>query len=67
MFLVAFLTWSSSIIVFDVGGGTFDVNILTIENGVFEVLSTNGKYILCTAMKGNWSRHKQPAYSVGLL
>ena len=24
------------------GGGTFDVSILTIDNGVFEVISTNG-------------------------
>jgi hypothetical protein len=28
--------------VFDLGGGTFDVSILTIDNGVFEVISTNG-------------------------
>src|SRR5689334_20223442 len=28
--------------VFDLGGGTFDISILTIENGVFEVLATNG-------------------------
>ena len=27
---------------FDLGGGTFDVSILTIDNGVFEVISTNG-------------------------
>jgi heat shock protein 5 len=31
-----------NILVFDLGGGTFDVSILTIENGVFEVISTNG-------------------------
>lgn len=31
-----------NILVFDLGGGTFDVSILTIDNGVFEVLSTNG-------------------------
>mmetsp|Transcript_4427 Transcript_4427/g.5142 ORF Transcript_4427/g.5142 Transcript_4427/m.5142 type:complete len:662 (-) Transcript_4427:71-2056(-) len=31
-----------NILVFDLGGGTFDVTLLTIENGVFEVLSTNG-------------------------
>ncbi|RYY86882.1 hypothetical protein EON63_05030 [archaeon] len=24
------------------GGGTFDVTLLTIDNGVFEVLATNG-------------------------
>lgn len=28
--------------VYDLGGGTFDISILRIENGVFEVLSTNG-------------------------
>ena len=31
-----------NILVFDLGGGTFDVSILTIDNGVFEVISTNG-------------------------
>jgi len=31
-----------NILVFDLGGGTFDVTLLTIDNGVFEVLSTNG-------------------------
>ncbi|OWB75737.1 hypothetical protein B5S31_g5695 [[Candida] boidinii] len=30
------------IIVYDLGGGTFDVSLLAIENGVFEVLSTSG-------------------------
>ncbi|NDE62810.1 MAG: molecular chaperone DnaK [Chlamydiae bacterium] len=30
------------IIVFDLGGGTFDVSVLEIGDGVFEVLSTNG-------------------------
>ena len=32
--------------VFDLGGGTFDISILTIENGVFEVLATNGDTFL---------------------
>jgi len=31
-----------NILVFDLGGGTFDVTILTIDAGVFEVLATNG-------------------------
>merc|ERR1719183_2201846 len=31
-----------NVLVFDLGGGTFDVSLLTIDNGVFEVISTNG-------------------------
>ncbi|XP_066929176.1 endoplasmic reticulum chaperone BiP-like [Clytia hemisphaerica] len=31
-----------NILVFDLGGGTFDVSLLTIDNGVFEVVSTSG-------------------------
>ena len=31
-----------TILVFDLGGGTFDVSVLSIEGGVFEVLSTRG-------------------------
>jgi molecular chaperone HscA len=31
-----------TIAVYDLGGGTFDISILRIENGIFEVLSTNG-------------------------
>jgi molecular chaperone DnaK (HSP70) len=30
------------IAVYDLGGGTFDVSILKLKNGIFEVLSTNG-------------------------
>lgn len=33
---------SSKIMVFDLGGGTFDVSILEVGDGVFEVLSTRG-------------------------
>jgi len=31
-----------NILVFDLGGGTFDVSLLTIDQGVFEVVATNG-------------------------
>jgi len=31
-----------TILTYDLGGGTFDVSILSIENGAFEVLATNG-------------------------
>ena len=33
---------SSKILVYDLGGGTFDVSLLEIGDGVFEVLATNG-------------------------
>ena len=32
----------SNVLIFDLGGGTFDVSILTIEEGIFEVKSTAG-------------------------
>ena len=35
-------TAEKNVIVFDLGGGTFDVSLLTIDQGVFEVLATNG-------------------------
>jgi len=31
-----------TVVVYDLGGGTFDVSALTLSQGVFEVLSTNG-------------------------
>lgn len=33
---------AKTIAVYDLGGGTFDVTILNIQNGIFEVLATNG-------------------------
>jgi molecular chaperone DnaK len=35
-----------TIVVYDLGGGTFDVSILEIQNGVFEVKATNGDTFL---------------------
>jgi endoplasmic reticulum chaperone BiP len=32
----------SNVLVFDLGGGTFDVTLLTVDGGVFEVLATSG-------------------------
>ena len=47
------------IAVYDLGGGTFDISILGIENGVFDVLSTNGDTFLGgddfdKAIVGHW-------------
>ena len=33
-------------LIFDLGGGTFDVTILSIEDGDFKVLATNGDMLL---------------------
>jgi heat shock protein 1/8 len=35
-------TTESNVLIFDLGGGTFDVSILTIEDGIFEVKATAG-------------------------
>ncbi len=37
---------SERIVVYDLGGGTFDISILEINDGVFEVLSTSGNTFL---------------------
>jgi Fe-S protein assembly chaperone HscA len=36
----------SIVAVYDLGGGTFDISLLRIQNGIFEVLSTNGDTFL---------------------
>ena len=33
---------TKTVVVYDLGGGTFDISVLRISNGIFEVLSTNG-------------------------
>lgn len=35
-------TKNGTIAVYDLGGGTFDISILKLEDGIFDVLSTNG-------------------------
>lgn len=36
------LVGEKNVLIFDLGGGTFDVSLLTIEEGIFEVKATNG-------------------------
>ena len=33
---------TGNVAVYDFGGGTFDISILSIKGGIFEVLATNG-------------------------
>ena len=35
-----------NVLVFDLGGGTFDVSLLTIDQGLFEVRATSGNTYL---------------------
>lgn len=37
---------NSKVMIYDLGGGTFDVSVLEISDGVFEVLATNGNNML---------------------
>lgn len=39
-------TLNRKVAVFDLGGGTFDISVLEIGNGVFEVLATSGDTLL---------------------
>ena len=41
--LTRVLRAKQSILIFDLGGGTFDVSLLTIDDGVFEVKATSAK------------------------
>ncbi|TKY61514.1 Luminal-binding protein 5 [Spatholobus suberectus] len=52
-----------SILVYDLGGGTFDVSILTIDNGVFEVLATSGD----THLGGEDFDHRLMDYFIKLI
>jgi len=52
-----------NILVFDLGGGTFDVSILTIDNGVFEVIATSGD----THLGGEDFDHRVMDYFIKLI
>ncbi|XP_050204759.1 luminal-binding protein 5-like [Mercurialis annua] len=52
-----------NILVYDLGGGTFDVSILTLDGGVFEVHSTSGD----THLGGEDFDHKVMNYFVKLI
>lgn len=52
-----------NILVYDLGGGTFDVSILSIDNGVFEVRSTSGD----THLGGEDFDHRVMDYFIKLI
>ncbi|XP_059630076.1 luminal-binding protein 5-like [Cornus florida] len=52
-----------NILVYDLGGGTFDVSILAIDNGVFEVLATSGD----THLGGEDFDHRLMDYFIKLI
>ncbi|CAN0926594.1 Heat shock 70 kDa protein BIP1 [Linum grandiflorum] len=52
-----------NVLVYDLGGGTFDVSILAIDNGVFEVLSTSGD----THLGGEDFDHRMMDYFIKLI
>ena len=41
---------SKYVLIFDLGGGTFDVSLLTIEDGIFEVKATGASVLRCVAV-----------------
>jgi molecular chaperone DnaK len=57
-----------TILVFDLGGGTFDVSILTLGEGVFEVKATSGnnwgRMPLATRRLGGGSRSEMSGYDI---
>ncbi|XP_059652416.1 luminal-binding protein 3-like, partial [Cornus florida] len=52
-----------NILVYDLGGGTFDVSVLAIDNGVFEVLATSGD----THLGGEDFDHRVMDYFIKLI
>lgn len=59
---------NETIAVYDLGGGTFDVSILRLEDGVFEVLSTHGDTFLGgddfdQAILHHWKNQHQDVYT----
>ncbi|XVF31369.1 hypothetical protein REPUB_Repub16aG0139900 [Reevesia pubescens] len=52
-----------NVLVYDLGGGTFDVSILNIDNGVFEVLATSGD----THLGGEDFDHRVMDYFIKLI
>ncbi|KAH6835066.1 Heat shock protein 70 family protein [Perilla frutescens var. hirtella] len=52
-----------NVLVFDLGGGMFDVSVLTVDNGVFEVLATSGD----THLGGEDFDHRVMDYFIELI
>ena len=39
-----------NVLIFDLGGGTFDVSLLSIDEGIFEVKATGGSLANCSIL-----------------